>query len=186
MNLEEYNKIENLNYDEYCNYLKNKYGEVKGNYFLTESCKSKNSKITRTNEGLFIHHIKEDRKIKLSEYSFAIMSPFEYQIGENLVYCDYLEHLLLHILICEKVMNEAKSRCCKLINIFCHYQCQPGIRGIVNFIVPQLNDLYNQGIGLDTKWRKNCFDKIKDDRNCYIELIKRYKENIEPYYLIGA
>lgn len=26
--------------------------------------------------------------------------PFEWQKKENIVYCDYLEHLLLHVLIC--------------------------------------------------------------------------------------
>lgn len=182
MNLEEYNKIKKLNYDEYCSYLKIKYGEVKGNYFLKDTCKSKNTKITRTNEGLFIHHIKEDEKIKLSEPSYAIQSPFEFQQKENLVYCDYLEHLLLHILICEKVMKIAKNKNSELINEFLAYDCAPGIGGIVNFIVPQLEDLYYYGIGLDTPWRRNCFNKIKDDKNCFDTLLKRYKNNIKPYY----
>lgn len=57
MNINEYNKIKNLNYDEYCNYLKEKYGEAKVDYLTPR--RKKNKKISRTKEGLFCHHINE-------------------------------------------------------------------------------------------------------------------------------
>ncbi len=48
-----------------------------------------------------------------------------------LEYCDYLEHLFLHILICENP-SEEKNR-----------NEDVGTGGVVNFIAPELNDLYS-------------------------------------------
>lgn len=56
MNLEEYNKIKDYTYEEYCEYLKNKYGEVPYKYGS-----SKNRR-----PGLFIHHIGENEIPSLS------------------------------------------------------------------------------------------------------------------------
>ena len=52
------------------------YGKAKGDYFLTETCASKNKKITRTSEGLYCHHIDEDKAIMLSTDKFAIKKYF--------------------------------------------------------------------------------------------------------------
>ena len=60
-----------------------------------------NQKCKRTKEGLFAHHKMEDRMVMLSEKLIAMMFPFEWQQKHNIVYCDYLEHLLLHVLICK-------------------------------------------------------------------------------------
>lgn len=96
---EELYKEKEMNYEELCDYLIKKYGAVQGNYFLTESMKSKNQKITRGNEGLFVHHTYERKYIMLSNPAFASRHRFEYQFGENLVYCNYIEHFLLHLKI---------------------------------------------------------------------------------------
>ena len=37
----------------------------------------------------------------LFEKEHAMKNPYEWQLAKNIVYCDYLEHLFLHILICE-------------------------------------------------------------------------------------
>lgn len=68
----------------------------------------------------------------LSNDKFAPNNPFEYQKANRLVYCNFLEHLLLHILIIEKPkdINANKGEL-------------QGIGGAVNFICKQLNDLYN-------------------------------------------
>ena len=60
---------------------------------------NKNPKCSRTKEGLYVHHKFEDHAIRLSKKDFAINHPFEWQLAKNLIYCDFLEHLLLHILI---------------------------------------------------------------------------------------
>lgn len=98
----DYLSLLNLSYEKLVDVLKRKYGTPKGSYFLTETCKSTNNSIKRTSEGLFIHHIDEDKKIDLSSSQRAVLAPFEYQLPERLVYCDLLEHLILHIKIIEK------------------------------------------------------------------------------------
>lgn len=104
----------------------------------------------------------------LSSKEFAIRNPFEWQLAKNIVYCDYLEHLLLHILICEK---PAKDR-----NMF----EAVGIGGVINFIVPELNDFYSGWI-TEQQWRKICHEKIKNDKDVYFVLLKRFKKNCKNY-----
>lgn len=160
MNTTEYKKIMNLNYRDYCEYLKKKYGPATCDYF-TKSF-NKNPKVTRTSEGLVCHHICEDKAIMLSTPEHARNNPFEYQKAHNLVYCDYLEHLLLHILICEEPAED-------------HNPLEAvGVGGVVNFIVPELNDLY-AGWETNQKWRAVCHSKIINDKSVYFELLKRFK-----------
>lgn len=82
-------------YVELSSYLIKKYGGALYDYFYTPECKSKNKKVTRTSEGLYCHHIDEDKGGSLSESSSAIRQPFEWQRKERLVYCNILEHLIL-------------------------------------------------------------------------------------------
>lgn len=162
MNIQEYEIIKNYNYKEYCDYLKKKYGEAKYDYFTRSFVK--NNKVTRTKEGLICHHICEDTAIQLSTPEFAKKNPFEYQLAENLCYCDYLEHLFLHILICE---NPSPNK-----NMF----EVVGIGGIIDFIVPELNDVYSGWI-TKQNWRLYCHNKIKNDKDVYLILLKRFKDN---------
>ena len=97
MNYSEYEKVKNYNYEKYCDYLNEKYGLVPDNYF-TEGF-TPITKIKRVEEGLYIHHIKEDTVANLSDIETAKANLFEYQTKENLVYANLLEHILLHILI---------------------------------------------------------------------------------------
>ena len=114
MTITEYESIKALNYLEYCDYLQNKYGIAKCNYM--SPAYNKNPKISRSNEGLFAHHKYEDHAILLSNKKFAMKNPYEWQFAENIVYCDYLEHLYLHILICE---NPAKDKHREANHSFC-------------------------------------------------------------------
>ena len=161
MKLAEYEKIKNLNYLEYCAYLQEKYGIGLSDY-MTKSW-NKNSKVTRTKEGLIAHHKFEDHAILLADKEYAMKNPYECQLAKNIVYCDYLEHLLLHILICE---NPAENH---------NTDEAVGIGGVVNFIVPELNDFYS-GWKTNQGWRLNCHNLIKDDKDVYLILIKRFKD----------
>lgn len=166
MNLVEYAKIKDLTYLQYCDYLQCKYGIGLSDY-MTKSW-NKNQKCTRTKEGLITHHKFEDRAIMLSTKEFAMNNPFEWQLAENIIYCDYLEHLLLHILICE--CPSAEKNQFEVV----------GIGGVINFIVPELNDFYS-GWATNQEWRKNCHNRIKDDKDVYILLLKRFKTNCCNY-----
>ena len=98
-NKEYYQKIMTYNYDELVQFLLKKYGPAKYDYFMNELCSSKNKKVTRTSEGLYCHHIDEDKEIMLSNDTLARRCPFAYQKADRLVYCNILEHFLLHILV---------------------------------------------------------------------------------------
>lgn len=88
MDMNEYRKVKDLTYLEYCDYLQNKYGIGLADY-MTKSY-NVNPKCKRTKEGLFAHHKREDKMIMLSDKEIAKRCPFEWQQKENIVYCDYL------------------------------------------------------------------------------------------------
>ena len=150
-----------LNYLELCKHLQDKYGTPSGNYFLTNACKTKNNKITRGNDGLFLHHIKENEETDLSKTVRAIAFPFEYQESKNLCYCNYLEHLILHMKIVEEYLdvelenkwnNPSKDNPIKYL----------GVGGLNNFIIPEINDFYN-GYEYSRDWQIKAFNLVDFD-----------------------
>lgn len=159
MNMKEYLAVKEYTYLEYCDYLQNKYGIGLDDY-MTKSFNPK-PKCKRTKDGLIAHHKKEDTMILLSNKSIAQLCPFEWQLKENIIYCDYLEHLLLHILICKYPSDEKVD----LVKV--------GFHGVVDCIVPELNDLYS---GWETRqaWRKVCHDKVRNDKEVYMKILKQF------------
>ena len=110
----------------------------------------------------------EDRAIMLSNKKFASQCPYEWQYPNNLVYCDLLEHLFLHILISEnpnkdKVENQTV-----------------GFGGVINYLVPELNDVYSGWITKE-EWRLNMHKLIINDQDVYFELLKRFKKHFPEY-----
>lgn len=167
MNLQEYESVKDLTYVEYCDYLQKKYGKSKYNYMSENFVKI--PKVTRTSEGLFVHHKYENKTILLTNQAIAKHQPYEYQLAENLAYCDFLEHLLLHVLICEYPENTLP-------------QFIVGIGGAINFIIPELNDLYS-GCPVAPNWKMTCFNKVKQDQDCYITIVNRLIKNSHNYPL---
>ncbi|NEU03621.1 hypothetical protein [Clostridium senegalense] len=95
----------------------------------------------------------------LSNDKFAAANPFEYQKANRLVYCNLLEHHLLHVKIAEKPSENFNEN--EL----------PGIGGAINFICKDLNDIYS-GKELAEEWRKTAADKVKDDFDEYIRILR--------------
>ena len=155
MNLQEYNHVKDMDYFEYCDYLHNKYGVPQYNYMTPGYTAI--AKCKRTSEGLFVHHKMEIEIGDLSKPSQAKIAPFEYQLSYNLVYCDYLEHLLLHILIAEHPN---------------HGVLASGTGGAIDYLIPELNDAYS-GFIAKQEWRNTCYQKVIHDKNVYIQLLKR-------------
>lgn len=89
-------------YENLVNYLIQKYGPVPADYF-DENWNQNWKQNSRTSEGLEIHHIDEDKYLFLSDRASCERQnvPFECQRAERLVYCNKIEHLLLHIRIAE-------------------------------------------------------------------------------------
>ena len=151
-----------MTYTEQLQYLKNKYGLAQENYFLTVNCDRKSTKVGRGNEGLFCHHDYEydpDNSLTsdLSNPEIAKQFTYKYQEVENLTYCNYLEHLILH---------------CK-INVLRAKQLGRYIQdGVVNHFIPTLNDLYRYRIKDMRDWQQVAYSLIKYDYDSYCEIIQ--------------
>lgn len=168
-----YNSLMQMSYGQIVEKLISKYGKAQYDYFVNEDCKSKNSKASRTKEGLFCHHIDEDKAIQLSNQRYAKNNSFEYQRADRLVYCNFLEHLLLHIKIAEepRTINANKMEL-------------PGIGGAV-IILKQINDFYN-GYVYTKEDLAIAADVIENDYDSYIVML-RYLWNIvksKPEYAL--
>ena len=144
-----------MSYEEYVSHLLKKYGPAKANYFLNENCKSK-GKISRTKEGLECHHIDEDKEQLLSDPRIAVINPFEYQKANRLVYCDKVEHLLIHIKIIEEFRPQNEW--------YKYYMDGP------RMIISCINDYFKDDI-ISTSWHGNMKQKIIPKFNSYIFIL---------------
>lgn len=157
-----------LSYQQNLQYLKAKYGEAKENYFLDINCTRKSVKNGRGNEGLFLHHDFEyDRKnpltSNLSDPDTAKQFDYKYQYPENLTYCNYLEHILLHI----------------KINILRTKQLQHFLRdGLVNFMLPEVNSWYKYLVDLKP-WQQTAFSLIEENYGDYLDLLEYWVDELE-------
>ena len=85
---------------------------------------------------------------------------YDYQMPEQLCYCDYLEHLLLHVMITEQTGRNSD--------------------GVENFMIPELLHIYEVNPYKNTdSWRTSISDKIINDRDVFLDLTKRYIPYIE-------
>lgn len=171
MDLKEYEEIKNLDYFAYFDYLQQKYGKPSGsymdeNYFI-------NGKIKRIKDGLCIHHKYEYIAPTLYYPTTAINRPLEWQSAENLTYVDLLEHVLLHILICELPITVAK------------FPAIVTLEGMTKKLLPNLNDSFS-GCIIDYENYYKCFDRVKKEKDTYMVLLKRIKELFKrnPFFSI--
>ena len=162
-----------MTYDELVQHLLGKYGRAKEDYFLTEGCYSKNKRITRSREGLICHHIDEDKAIMLCNDEYAKRNPFKYQKADRLVYCNILEHFLLHIKIAEEPRNPNAND-----------NELPGIGGAVNLICRQINDYFN-GYDFQREWQVIQMSILEGHFEDYIQMLQHLWEVVKrnPVYL---
>lgn len=172
--MEDYVTLLNENYEGCCVYLLDKYGMATDDYFSKPSYERfkkgeikapGKKKITRTNEGLYIHHMDEDKQILIANPKAIIKFdiPFTYQEKERLVYCNLIEHAILHILIAKKDVEEGT----KGNNFQAH-----GIGGYINFIRPELIQWLIKEVSPKLAWKINC-------RNVIMTSVKNAEKLIE-------
>jgi len=152
----------NIEYENYIKELQNKYGKVPGSYFTNNQNWNKNAKIARGKDGLFVHHAREDRTIMLSTPNYAMNQPWEYQESDQLCYCNYLEHIKLHILIYQHPETWDKDCIC-------------GIGGIINLMCREINDFLfvRKRKPYDTQaWRNAVMQPVIDNYDVYTQLLK--------------
>lgn len=186
--MNENTQLLDLNYQQCYDFLIEKYSSVPDDYFSEKSYNrfkkgeikslSKKSNISRTNDGLYIHHIDEDKQILIANPKIIIDFdiPFSYQKKDRLVYCNLIEHAILHILIAKE--DKGKSS-------FGHDNQYYGIDGYVNFIRPELVSwLIHRNIPKLT-WQKNCRDVILMSKEEAVKLINKLDDFLVENYPIS-
>lgn len=150
--LAKYKKLLSMNYDGAVETLLQKYGPVLDNYFKEKSyakfLDGINKSIgigdhTRTTDGLYVHHIDEINHLNLSQFSYIreYRYPFELHKKERLVYCDLIEHAILHVLIAIESSFEY------------------GFPGYADHIRPDIKEWYLDKKIPSLNWQKNCYNK---------------------------
>ena len=152
MTIEEYNKLKNGTYQEAVKYFLTKYGPVPFKYPSDKNHEG-------IGKGLFVHHIKEDKIASLCVRENIKMYP-EYQQPEQLVYVDYLEHVLLHLLIGKETAA--------ITNL--------GLHGLERFLLPALRNYFNFGI---ENYRHEYYEKIENQLDLYKIMFSEYNILIE-------
>lgn len=172
LNEELYKELQ-MSYYELQSYLLNKYGPAEYDYFATSECRSKNKKISRTAEGLYCHHMDEDKGANLADPSTARKQPIEWQKKGRLVYCNIIEHLILHIKIAvlrqKKMLNEPKA----ITDFF--------TTGGIFQLCLEINELFGKGEN-NSGWRRACYGKIKENYEDYILLLQAVIAYIDKCY----
>lgn len=117
--IEYYRKLLDSTYYDAVQQIKDANGECRGDYYNEKSFNNyidgKNKKprhgkkVRQGLKGLEIHHIDENKVANLSSLekikNDKEAQKFEHQKQERLVYCDLLEHIILHALIAKETNN---------------------------------------------------------------------------------
>lgn len=149
---EEYKNLLSKTYEEAIEYLLQKYGSVTDDFFRERSyerfmdgeIKGVNPvKSSKTAEGLYRHHIDEIKELKLSDIHFVKYNnlPFKYQKKERLVYCDLIEHAILHTLIAKET------------------SLMFGFPGLNTYLLPPILDWYILEEVPEKIWQKHFYNK---------------------------
>ena len=159
MTLAEFIKLWAMSYFEVIEYLLAKYGPVK--YSYTNNAKNKGNE-----RGLFVHHIDEYRISALST-SWAKKAYPECQKPARLVFCNLLEHFLLHLIIVRDFLKNSDI----------------SVGGIGQYIYP---DLYQYFVHNHCKNNIsiNFYTAIEGSNEAFIALQTEYfnlKHNVEHY-----
>ncbi len=147
-----YKELLNLSYSDTVQSLIEKHGKVADNYykeksynkFINGEIKSiAYGKYTKTKEGLYCHHIMENEYENISnkEYIAHYKYPYEYHHKENLVYCDLIEHLILHALITKETNGNR------------------GFKGLVEYLMPIAEEWYIDGDEPGELWMQLCRER---------------------------
>lgn len=174
-----------LSYLDLCDYLIKKYGSVDNDFFKDDNYKNPNANIKRSKDGLFIHHIDENKFIMLSnlEYIKLQNAPFECQKASHLVYCNWIEHILLHWKIYKEYNNRADKPVITIDDITAPVEL--GIGGIFNYMIPQINDYYNLHTKKDhyIRWNKELYIKFLQDISIAFNRYDVYEISFEEMML---
>jgi hypothetical protein len=175
MHSEDLKKQISMSYDAQVQVLLKKYGPAEYDYFLDDVSWEKSRFVARTSEGLQCHHIDEDTIPTLSDPSIARLHPFVHQKRERLVYCNFLEHLLLHMKIGYDRFfknHEKISDPSEFVLFLSH-----GVR----MLTREINALYHED-GSVYAWENTCYARIRDHFPDYTDMLGHFLFEILDHY----
>ncbi len=150
---DEYLSLLSKTYNEAIEFLLEKYGTAEDDYYREKSYERflngeikyiTKGKFARSFEGLECHHISENKFLNMTDGSLIRSQniPFEYHRKENLVFCDIVEHAILHNLIAKETSLEF------------------GFPGYITFLRPKIEDWYVKKVTpRKSKWHIACYHK---------------------------
>lgn len=153
-----------MTYDQQCQYLQKKYGLPPRDFFANETCRSKVKANSRTSEGLVLHHNAEglNNSGNLGESHLAKLNPWEYQKRENLSYCNYLEHLILHLKI--------NARGCSTFEW--PFEIHYFFNSLGFFWIGNAINSWYRNDGSNIEWMNHCYSVIRDYFEDYVTILK--------------
>jgi hypothetical protein len=154
-----------MSYDDYANYLVDKYGPAPCDYFSGSQCSFKNEhKINRMQEGLFCHHRAEECKVDAAKLTDAYFCKHHREVvmADNFVYCNFIEHLLLHMKIALDDAYVAQETS-QLIDF-----------GGAKKIWREINAYYGNGTVIMRN--KKAAELVQDQYDKYISIMKFFKK----------
>ena len=166
MNSEEVYKECQLPYEELVEYLLKKYGPATCDYYLNDVDYNIDHRISRLNEGIYCHHIDEDKANLLSEPRAAAKAPYEWQKKERLVYCNLLEHLILHLKIVILRQQQYKLRSKDDV-----LRAFSDLLNGVHFLCMRLSKYYLSNGKKIKKSERECYYAIADNYYDFIAII---------------
>lgn len=161
----EYKILLSKSYYAAVDYLLQKYGSARDDYFremsyqrfINGEVKSIiKGKFTRTLEGLYCHHIDEIKWLKISDQAFVkkYNIPFETQRKHRLVYCDLIEHAILHVLIAQETSQRL------------------GVTGYDVYLKPMIEEWYIDESIPRPEWMKSCYHKSYLKPNEAVDILR--------------
>lgn len=174
-NFEEYLDLLSKNYEEAVDWLLQKYGPAQDDYFRESSYHRfmngeiktiSKGKASRTIEGLYCHHMDEIKWLKISDQYFVktYNIPFETQRKNRLVYCDLVEHTILHVLISKETSFEY------------------GNPGYEAYLKPQIEEWYLDKRIPALEWMKKCYIKSYLEPQRAFDLVKEMQKAMGKSY----
>lgn len=166
-----YEAIIGKTYKEAVAYLLQKYGAATDDYFreasYTRFLRGEIKKISRGNysrtaDGLYCHHIDEYKELNISDGNFikANQLPFALQKKERLVYCNLVEHTILHVLIAKET------------------SLRFGYPGYAVYLKPLLIEWYVEQSVPQLPWMKNCYNQSFLTVDEAVHIIRRMEQII--------
>ncbi|ENY68498.1 Hypothetical protein, predicted transmembrane protein [Metamycoplasma auris 15026] len=148
-----------LNYEQCISYLRHKYGGVSKPIlsFDNEGNFRMNDFSFIRNEGLFIHNKKEMNIDWLTRADVSRKYP-EYDDESNLVYCNLLEHLVLHIKIWQATNRSGGY--------------------LFSQLIPELNDIYS-GIVYKEEWKNKAASLVRNYKDDYLFCLSKLKVDLK-------